>query len=176
VLVDVGGNYDIELSAGWNLISTPYFIEIPDRHPDDLLAGILDNLNTVYAYDACADPGQEWSNYSTSGPPGSLTAMRDGDGYWVLMDAPDTLSIVGNALPIPPQAPPSYEVCEGWNLIGFKSNTQRLASDYLAAIAGKYTVIYGYAGGVYFLVQGSDNLTPGLGYWMAVIQPGIIYP
>jgi len=85
---------------------------------------------------------------------------------------------LGSELPAPPEVPPSYNVVEGWNLIGFKSTTPKLASNYLAAIDGKYTVIYGYdaATDIYFTVQSGDSLQPGHGYWIAITEAGTIFP
>ncbi len=72
--------------------------------------------------------------------------------------------------------PPAYDVYVGWNLIGFKSTTARTVSDYLAGIDGKWTMIYGYANGSYFVAQSGDQMQPGLGYWIAVTATGTIYP
>ena len=76
----------------------------------------------------------------------------------------------------PPAAPPSYNVVPGWNLIGFKKTASQPANQYLSAINGKYTVIYGFANGAYFIVTPSQNLEPGRGYWLAVTEAGTIYP
>jgi uncharacterized repeat protein (TIGR01451 family) len=168
-LIDIGSNFDITLVPGWNLISSPYFIEPGDRDISTLLAGVVDNLDVVWAYGAC---GTGWSNYATTGPAGLLTEMRDGPGYWLLMNAGDTLSITGMVNPLPPTTPPAYEVCAGWNLIGLRDNSPRLASNYLGAI--DFGVIYGFENGVYYLVQASDMLEPGHGYWIAVYSPGTI--
>jgi uncharacterized repeat protein (TIGR01451 family) len=169
---------DIELDEGWNLTSLPLYIPPEDRAPEDLLAGIIGNLDIVWAYNACEpDPDLRWSSFIPGGPP-DLTEMRDGRGYWIDMDDGDTLTVEGTMLPEPPEVPPTYQVCEGWNLIGFKSTVPRTPSDYLAAIAVKYTIIYGFADGRYFIAgaPGHAYLEPGLGYWIAVISPGTIYP
>jgi hypothetical protein len=169
---------DIELDEGWNLTSLPLYIPPEDRAPEDLLAGIIGNLDIVWAYNACEpDPDLRWSSFVPGGPP-DLTEMRDGRGYWIDMGVGDTLTVYGTMLPEPPAVPPTYQVCEGWNLIGFKSTVPRTPSDYLAAIVGKYTIIYGFADGRYFIAgsPGHGYLEPGLGYWIAVIGSGTIYP
>jgi len=104
--------------------------------------------------------------------------MSDGKGYWVNMTASDTLDVsaLGTELPVAPAAPPTYGVVEGWNLIGFKSTTPTTASTYLAAIDGQYTMIYGFADGVYSVILTTDSLEPGYGYWIAVTATGTIYP
>ena len=86
-----------------------------------------------------------------------------------------TLTINGQEL-IPAVVPPSYPVYVGWNLIGFKSTAQRTAGEYLAGIAGKYVVIYGYDDGAWFVVESTDLMDPTRGYWIAVTADGTIYP
>lgn len=168
------GNHDIALETGWNLVSSPYYIPSASDAPATVLAGIWDNLNAVWAYDACAAPGARWSNTATSGPPGTLTHIRDGQGYWVQMNAPDTLSIAGDVNPPPPEMPPTYPVCTGWNLIGFKLDAPKAANLYLLNVS--FGVIYGFDNGSYFSVQAAQDLLPGNGYWVAVFAPGTIYP
>ena len=167
----------IELYQDWNLISPMLYIPPGNRAPDTLLASVLGNVDIVWGDYNPANG--TWKSYIPSGP-SSLTEMRDGKGYWINMTAADTLNLsaLGSELPAPPEVPPSYNVVEGWNLIGFKSVTSKLASDYLAGIDGKYTVIYGYNADadIYFTVQSGDNLQPGYGYWIAITEAGTIYP
>jgi hypothetical protein len=154
------------------MVSLPYYIQ---ESPETLLAGIIGNLNTVYAYNACADPGEGWSNFATSGPPGTLAEIRHGKGYWFLMNDAATLQVTGSLNPEAPALPPTYTVCEGWNLLGFKRDASALASDYLSGV--NFGAIYTYADGLYYLVQGDEFLMPGYSYWVAVITgPGTIYP
>lgn len=162
---------EIELDAGYNLVSLPLIAD--DESIEAVLADVLENLDVVWAYDACTG---EWTNYATTGPAGELTVMKDGPGYWIVMNDSDTMVVTGYVLPLPPELPPSYDVCPGWNLIGFKSVHPRLASDYLKAIDGKYTVIYCYVNGTFYIVLPNEYLQPGLGYWIAVINPGTIFP
>ena len=157
----------IELSEGWNLIS---LMLIPtDPAIELVLSGVT--VDSVHAY----DPATLWSSYIPDAP-SDLETMVDGKGYWVEMSADETLAVLGDELPDPPATPPTYEVVVGWNLIGFKSTTTRTADSYLAAIALQYTMIYGFADGVYFVVQSTDELNPGKGYWIAVTEAGTIYP
>jgi hypothetical protein len=103
--------------------------------------------------------------------------MRDGFGYWLLMTAPATLSIEGDAAPLPPAAMPEYTVCTGWNLIGVKNGETAVSvEDYLAGTSPK--VVYGYdnATGSYVQLLSGDNMEPGMGYWAAFLAPGTIYP
>jgi len=167
----------IQLYQGWNLISTMLYIPTGNQTPATLLASVLNNTHIVWGDYNPANG--TWKSYIPAGP-SSLTEIRDGKGYWINMTAADTLNLsaLGSELPTPPEVPPSYNVVEGWNLIGFKSTTSQLASDYLAGIDGKYTVIYGYnaAADIYFTVQSGDSLQPGYGYWIAITEAGTIFP
>jgi len=119
-----------------------------------------------------------------------LTTIEDGKGYWLdldtAVDPDDDLCYEGWELvgwvqvddTWVPSLPPSYDMVEGWNLMGFKSTTPKPAEEYLAAIASKYVMIYGYDDGIYFIAgsPGHEYLEPGLGYWIAMTEPGTIYP
>jgi hypothetical protein len=171
--------WDIELDEGWNLISLPL---MPDSStPADVLdpANVdpdLTDADIVWGYDP--DPLILWDDYvPTLGGP--LAEIRDGWGYWIDISETTgaaTLTINGEELPTGNAVPPSYDVVVGWNLIGFKSTSQRTAGEYLAGIAGKYVIIYGYEDGAYYIVQSTDLMDPGLGYWIAVTADGTIYP
>ena len=162
----------IELSEGWNLISL--MLMPTDPAIEVVLSGVT--VDSVHYYDASIlDPNLRWSSY-VPGEPSDLETMGDGKGFWVEMSADETLAVLGNELPDPPATPPTYDVVVGWNLIGFKSTTTRIADSYLAAIDGQYTMIYGFADGVYFVVQETDELNPGKGYWIAITEAGTIYP
>lgn len=165
--------YTLALDAGWNLISVPFFVEIGERTPEILLDEILDNLEAVYAYDACVDPSSRWSIFATYGAPGNLEEIRDGRGYWCLMKDQDMLNIQGTPGPVPPEELAPYQLCYGWNLLGFKSDAAIPAGDYLAGI--NFGAIYGYDDAEYFAIRPNDALTPGHGYWVAVYQPGTIH-
>ncbi|AKX93072.1 Ig-like domain-containing protein [Neomoorella thermoacetica] len=162
----------VALKAGWNLVSLPLIPKEPAI--DTVLAGVYGNLDTVWGYDTTTGT---WSSYAP-GAPSTLTQMRDGRGYWVKVNNDCSFAVDGVVLPMPPQVPPSYELVPGWNLIGFKSTVPKKASEYLAAMAGKYTVIYGFDAATqrFQQVLADDNLQPGKGYWVAVTDSGRIYP
>ena len=167
------GPITLALEAGWNLISFPVYVEPGDRDPYVFFSAILGSIDSVYGYDACGMPA-EWQTFNPGGP-SSLLSVSDGFGYWMLMDAPVMWTPEGELLPEPPALPPTYDLCTGWNLIGVRSDVPVAVSDYLASIAGKFVVIYGYQDDAYFSVNtASGVLYPGLGYWIAMIAPGSI--
>lgn len=169
---------DVNLVDGWNLISMPL---MPNNTAiGTVFAGIVGNISTTEGASTYPYATDGTATWSSNVPPdwdfGLLTVVRDGPGYWLVMTATDVLTVNGIEMPVGQNVPPSYEVYPGWNMIGFKSVTAKTASDYLAAVAGKYTVIYRYTNGVYSAVQASDSMRPGEGFWIAITLQGTIFP
>lgn len=164
-------NYAVNLYTGWNLISLPLIPTNPAITA--VLTGVT--VNKVWSFN---ETSQGWTSYIPNGPPG-LVEMVDGKGYWVVMNANGMLVVSGVDVPLPPLLPHTYSVVKGWNLVGFKSTTAKKASDYLLAIDGKYTIIYGFDAEhqYYVTVQSGQDLEPGKGYWIAITAAeGTIYP
>jgi hypothetical protein len=162
----------ITLIEGWNLISLPL---IPlDSDIDVVLAGIMDNVISVWHYDAAA---QHWYSFAP-GASSDLSLMKDGKAYWINMEAAQTLNLAGTEMPKGTQLPPTYEVVIGWNMVGFKSTaTNVTAEDYLDGT--EYVRIYWFENGAWFTIPGppyDDPMKPGYGYWVAFTAPGTIYP
>ena len=158
-------SFDIELRVGWNLISLPL---IPtDSDIDAVLYGV-EGIEIVWAYDATVG----WSRYIPGAAPDTLETMEDGKGYWVLMNAPATLTVEGFVMPPPPVVPPTYAVVAGWNLIGFRSLETMDAQDYLEGV--NWTVLWRFDEEGFTQVLPTHDLTPGLGYWLYALEPGTI--
>jgi uncharacterized repeat protein (TIGR01451 family) len=188
---DAPPNYrEIELDEGWNLMSLPVIptnlmpATAANYDPDFVLGDIEDTVNETLGVwsrwdgawtSASPDGFGSWTGDLSTGVPGT-PQVQDGRGYWVNMDAPDTLTIVGPTLLDPPQPPPTYDLSVGWSTIGFKSLIPRTAGDYLAGIEGKYVIIYRFVDGVYSIVQADEDFMPGQGYWIALTDTGTIYP
>jgi rhodanese-related sulfurtransferase len=171
-------NYTIQLSPGLNLFSLPL---IPDvTNPLTALGGVT--FGTVYQYrhpdGPPPHPAGDWAWYINGGTPQTGFEWSDGIGYWISISPADTLVINGRELVSGANSPPSYDVSEGWNLVGFKSTTPREPADYLESIDGKYNIIYGYADGSFFVVgtEGHELMQPGQGYWIDMTEPGTIIP
>jgi hypothetical protein len=163
----------IGLVEGWNLISLPL---VPlDSAINAVLAGILDNVISVWHYDAAA---KRWYSFAP-GASSDLSSMRDGKAYWINMKAGQNLTLAGTEMPKGTQLPPAYDVVVGWNMVGFKSTASNVtAEDYLAGT--KPVRIYGFENGTWFFIPGppynNPKMKPGLGYWVAFTEPGTIYP
>ena len=167
----------LSLESGWNLISLPL---IPK---DATIASVLAGANVQKVAYYTGDPGGlegGWLYYNTIEPgTNDLTTMNDGKGYWIDMNNAGTLTIRGYELCAPPpNVPPSYNLVEGWNLIGFKSLTKIEAGAYLDELSDVMQAMYGYdaAAGSYTIILDITKLVPGDGYWLAVSAEGTIYP
>jgi len=80
--------YNVELAIGWNLISVP---KTPNPSAiQDVLAGIVVHVRTVWAYDAATGI---WTYYKPGSSQGGLTEVIEGRAYWIEMTASDTLII-----------------------------------------------------------------------------------
>ncbi len=176
---DPKDDWTIHLDDGYNLISLPLIPSAASPNIATLTSGVdFDKISTYVA------DGAAWFNYDgPAGAPDDLDNLADGQGYWFNMNSADTMSFTGWELVAetdPPSLPPSYPVVSGWNLIGFKSTMPMLPEDYLAGIAGKYVIIYGYENGMFFIAgaPGHSMLQPERGYWIAIMdgESGTIYP
>jgi len=178
--------FNIPLSAGWNLISLPL---VPTDNTSGLVsytltrvaASILPYVVAIdyYAYSPnCAIPS--WKVYYPIGQTFTLTTMEDGKAYWIYVNQACNLTGTGIPTSPPPSAPPQYTLCyyagdvinaaQGWNMLGFKSNqTGTSLQTYVGGStnAAKITQSYKYAGG-WVPVSVSDNLVPGVGYFINV--------
>ena len=186
--VVVGGDTSIDvvlpdgiiLLSGWNFISVPY--ELSDPGVDNVLTGITDDAVLTY-YNA---ETRSWETVTTIEP------MK---GYWIYIPE-DTLNtqvileeVLEPVVPVGPVSPPSIQLYEGWNTIGYTDSTATLPAELtLAAIDDCYTSIWGPWNPVtmsydYFGHNGQTGviedrhvgtdvfeMSPYNGYWLYVTQ------
>jgi len=123
-----------------------------------------------------------WKFYTASGDVSStLTTIEDGRGYWIYMNAPDTLVVQGTETPVvlggtnlPPPPQHMYSLVDNdWNLLGFKSVSAMTADDYINQYTFKTlsnnSKLWSYINSTNSYspaLTKSDNLTSGLGYWL----------
>ena len=166
----------IGLDVDWNLISLWL---IPDNTSiDAVTADIQDNLYGVYYYDAYT---RTWKAYFPDwGVAGSnLKTMTAGLGYWIKMDAVDTLPVRGYFAPPGPVTPPSYSIYEGWNLIGFHSEREDItARTYFGTQGTHWRSIFKWNNQTdsYTSVKPTTILNQGEGYWLAALKNYTVYP
>ncbi len=177
------------LTGGWNLISLP--IMPLDTSIESVLAPLAFpyDLISVWYYDCCQD---EWLVYDSGDTSfQTLKTMEDGKAYWVRMRYPEeqhsdpsisgtypyALWVFGTKAPMPPGVPSSYDVCEGWNMIGFRSMEGMAPEDYLWDFdPSEYGAIYGWDPYLQDWVTNPDELVPGHGYWIPFSVAGAIHP
>jgi hypothetical protein len=202
--------FKIELKPKWNLISVPLYPF--DTTIESIFAsvGALDQLMSVWYFGQCEDPDPDegvWHtevyNSTAKTFTGDVDNIVAGKSYWVRMchpgDAgynatlfPVSLWVWGNHAPMPPANPMGYfDVCEGWNMVGFKAPwtgtplaaTAEMDNLYLWNFNGagqvEYGLIYDYDEDIqdwtYHLPAGC-NMTPGVGYWIPFDGDSEIYP
>lgn len=172
--VDKSALEEIPMIPGWNLVSLPE--EPASTDPATVLSSISGSYDSVWTYDACdANP---WKVYDPNDLPGStLTAIDHHQGLWVDSTAPADLLSEGT-LP----ATTTFQLCTGWNLIGFPAGQPRHVRNALQTIEGKYLRVFGYdptdivdPWEVYSVgaPEWANDLTfmiPGRGYWVLVTE------
>jgi hypothetical protein len=176
----------ITLQEKWNLISLP-LVPLADPPIASVLAAIpaadRANILSIWHYNRCTD---KWSVWPTPGAgQDALTQLIDGESYWVRVKYPltdcgnITLWVWGTEKPMPPAAPAQYNVCAGWNMVGFLGTNTSTPNAYFWNWATK-PVVYTWDPGCWTvqnwrLLSGTDPLTPGAGYWAAFPAAGAIY-
>jgi len=170
-----GDSVTVALEQGWNLISLPWYVEAANRNPAvmfaSLVSGANPNLNILWSYAACGSVWDSWVP-NTVDP----TLVYDGKGYWINLDSAATLTVTGALNPANPLDPlPSYPVCVGWNLIGFKNgDATKTIDSYLGGLS--FVVAYAYDNGLWDQITAGELMKPGQGYWVAFTAAGTIYP
>jgi hypothetical protein len=130
-----GNDFVIKINKKWNLISVPVVLLNPDITeviPDSM----NDTILSVWTYDPtsalCED---EWCVYTPDGNGANddLHELIPGWGYWVLA-LDETEIVIGGSLLSPKRTPPSRDLVEGWNLIGYYG----IKDEYGANLGGYY--------------------------------------
>ena len=165
----------IPLLGGWNLLSIPE--EPTDPDPATVLAPIAGSFSQVFAFDAC-DPGDPWKLYDPADAAASdLLELDPTKGFWI--DATTAASLPSDGTLAPTT---SWQLCTGWNLIGYPAGEPRHIRNALQSIEGKYIRAFGFE-----LADPTDPweiwdiaapdwandltfLRPGFGYWILVTE------
>jgi predicted outer membrane repeat protein len=153
----------LDLNLGWNLISFSLYLQPDVASIDSVLNSIVDRLISVWAY-----MEGRWQVYDPANPGFSdLSTMEAGRGYWINMSEEATLTVSGSA------PSNSIELINGWNLVGYNSDTSQSVGDALESIDGYYISVWAYMDGGWKIYDPenpgfSDLLTmePGYGYWI----------
>ncbi len=162
----VMSSYDVQVVAGWNLISIPLA-------PADgsVLAALADaGGDTIWtramAYDPTT-PADPWKTYRVGGTANDLATISNMMGVWLWV------TTVGDGLiKVSGSAPTSTAITlkSGWNLVGYPSTTSRLASVALAGTGADIVSVFQsatpYVQDIYNLA--SVTMQAGRGYWIHV--------
>ncbi|RLG13602.1 MAG: hypothetical protein DRN66_03880 [Candidatus Nanohalarchaeota archaeon] len=183
-----GGAFNITLNPKWNLISVPFVMT--ENSIEKVFEDIAGKVISVWTYDGEAD---EWYVYTPGPGTDTLTEMKPGWGYWVLMNTsamegnPVQLTI-GGSLFSEAATPPSKKVVPGWNLIGYYGTSGELG--YNGPVGNgdcAYCTLYSLVDTVFGTERWSslvtywgpdspswkylglyDEMDAGAGYWMEI--------
>ena len=130
--------FALDLQAGWNLISLP--LDPLDSSTIAIFAPVMESFSKIYSYEPVSKNWQVYTaNRETFDQPNSLYTLAVGNGYWVEMNSPATLTIRGS---------PVYDfrlnLREQWNYIGYPSTEERNVTSALQSIDGLYYRMYSY--------------------------------
>ena len=163
----------IGLVPGWNLVSLPLIPASPAI--TTLLAPLIAKGEVKVVWGYVGTP-RKWQLFLPEFPLlSTLHMMTDGNGYWIYMNATD--SILENGFVIEAgMAPPAYSLVQGWNLVGFKPqpavNSSETLSQYFTSITNSYlqNSVYTYNGTVasWNRVGSGDTLAAGEAMWVYV--------
>ena len=157
---------NIELTTGWNLISSPVVIS---ENIATALSDIIGNADVIQYYNSGT-----WLYYDPDTATGNtLTTFEDGKGYWVYMNNPDTLTLTGLADPAVNEGsliPSTYNInSNDWNLIGFRSVNDMIVSDYINSYTNSSAsdyIMWKFNNGTSLeYLSKTDRMKPGYGYW-----------
>jgi DMSO/TMAO reductase YedYZ molybdopterin-dependent catalytic subunit len=159
-------NATISLEEGWNFISTPK--RLVDG--SDTFAAIYGSVDTaghsILLYDGLT---QEWKAAA------SADAFKPLDGVWVY--ANETCTVPLTFAPARPETPPTKDLGEGWNAIGFTDTVPESAANTLLSLGDHWTTLIGFDAGSQeyevSIIRGATGrhgeertMEPMQGYWV----------
>ena len=169
--ITTGDSFDLELGAGWNLISIPLEIDnnsinavFPDANDGDELYA-YENVSWISATYYSDLPG--WY--------GDLETVEPDKGYWYSANATCTATIEGTEA-----GTRTVSIAEGWNLIGYTRLNPANLSVVLSTNVTNEDELYTYNGGWISATYYSDlpgwhgdisEMEPGKGYWYNANAP-----
>ncbi|HOB07226.1 MAG TPA: hypothetical protein PKH62_04085, partial [Methanoculleus sp.] len=156
----------ISLEEGWNFVSTPKRL----MDGSDTFAAIYGSVDTaghsILLYDGLT---QEWKAAA------STDAFKPLDGVWVY--ANETCTVPLTFAPAGPETPPTKNLGEGWNAIGFTDTVPESAANTLLSLGDHWTTLIGFDAGSQeyevSIIRGATGrhgeertMEPMQGYWV----------
>ncbi|MBD3248660.1 hypothetical protein GF336_01305 [Candidatus Woesearchaeota archaeon] len=171
--IEAGTTYNVILDEGWNLFSIPYVLV--DKDIENVFADIKEDVEVVYTYKA--ESGWKVWNPDPN-IPSNLETIEPGIAYWIYMEENSVLNTRGTIGVGEPEVIPTFDLDEGWNLVGIHSEIQIRSSDALENIEGKYSSLWTYEAGQLrkLNIDMDPLLEPGKGYWIYMKEAGTIVP
>ncbi len=169
-ITDGKKSFDLQLGAGWNLISIPLAIDnasinavFPNANDGDELYAYVNNTWKPATY------------YSGYGWDGDFETVEPDKGYWYSATTAYTATIKGTEA-----GTRSVSIAEGWNLIGYTRLSDANLSEVLSNVTNE-DELYAYNGewipATYYSGYGWDGelskMEPGKGYWYSANAPFI---
>lgn len=152
----VRAKYTLSLTYGRNLISLPL---IPENSSiEEILGSDINKVDIIYGYD-----GTDFLTYNPNPAPDDLIAMEAGKGYWIYVNSPFELTVIG--VSEQGMQPATYTFSEGYNLIGFKTVSADSIENRL--VSGEISnAITTWNGVEWEYPNAESNLEVGRGYWI----------
>jgi hypothetical protein len=164
---DLGAEQIIELTNGWNFISS--YIELPNSDIEELMAGVADDILLVK--DISGDM------YFPSLGINSIGNWISTEGYKVYVLQQNDLILQGEQI-IPEETP--IEMSQGWNLIAYLRASEYDIEDIMSDIEDNLLIVKNVDGELYFPsldINSIINMIPGEAYQVYMTSTDeLIYP
>jgi uncharacterized protein YkwD len=161
----------IHLEYGWNLVSFPQLTT--DDSLDSVLASISGDYDTVKSY-ISSDPEDPWKSYLVQKPAtmNDLNELNNKLGFWIHITNPSgaDLAVDGDD----PSSAQYVSLAEGWNLVGYPSQTERIRDEALNNLefGTHLDSIQYYDPDTDTLkeLEEDGSMKPGIGYWIYAVS------
>ena len=174
ITVNPGGqqaDHSIILQPGWNFVSTPRTLE-SGNNTAMIFKDVGTESHTIWLYDAS---GRRWTPMTAS------TKVRPLDGIWIFSTSRTEVPLHFTRDPI--QTPPTRQLFQGWNAIGFSDTIPASARATLLSVRNAWTQLIGYdaanqqyevsiINGESGIHSDSRSMVPTKGYWLYITRDG----
>jgi len=164
----------LDIYPGWNFVSTPRTLKPGYDTAKVVFSQVNTQAHSIYRYDAQA---QAWITLGADDP------VRPLDGIWIYSGQRTQVLLTFKNDPV--QTPPTKQVYQGWNCIGFSDTTPASARDSLTSISNIWSILLGFDAEYQYyqpsIINGGSGshsdlnpLSPGKGYWAFMNGPGTL--
>jgi PKD repeat protein len=164
----------INLYNGWNFVSTPKILAAGHDTAGTVFAGVNTAGHSIYLYNAGTGL---WQSLNNSSPVVPL------DGIWIYSSGTKSVTLTYKNDPL--GTPPTKQLYEGWNAIGFSDTSAAAAKDALHSVIDEWTSAIGFnaASQSYetSIINGgsgshsdSNPMYPTKGYWLFMSADGTL--